>query len=160
MNSLIRCGILAIVLFMSAPAKSDNPSIQNFFNALNINTLLLIDSFYAPDVQFIDPMGEIRGREKVKAYYQKMYKDVTAIRFDFSDEIVQGNDHVVTWTMYVQAKNLNGGEPVSLPGISHIRFQNGLAAYHRDYFDMGVFVYEHIPVLGRLIRFIRGRLAH
>ncbi|HCW90926.1 MAG TPA: transcriptional regulator, partial [Marinobacter sp.] len=29
--------------------------------------------------------------------------------------------------------------------------------YHRDYFDAGQLLYENVPVLGRMIRWIRGQ---
>jgi len=31
--------------------------------------------------------------------------------------------------------------------------------YHRDYFDMGAFVYENIPVLGSVVRYTKKRLS-
>jgi len=30
--------------------------------------------------------------------------------------------------------------------------------YHRDYFDLGALIYERVPVLGGLIRGIKGRM--
>jgi hypothetical protein len=43
----------------------------------------------------------------------------------------------------------------------HGRFRQGARAAikHRDYFDMGEFVYERIPVLRSIIDYIKSRLA-
>ena len=66
------------------------------------------------------------------------------------------------WTMTLTAEGLNGGEPVSVIGISHLTFdeKTDLVIYHRDYFDMGAFIYEQVPVLGSIVRMIKRKLAH
>jgi hypothetical protein len=135
--------------------------IESLFNNFNKDTLHLADDFYDADVVFRDPIVELRGRDALKAYYAEMYENVTSIRFDFSGGIEKDDEVVAFWTMEARARGLKGGEPVLLEGASHIRFggESGKAIYHRDYFDMGAFVYENIPVLGPIIRYTKGRLA-
>jgi hypothetical protein len=135
--------------------------IESLFNNFNSDTLHLADDFYDQDVIFQDPIVELRGRDALKAYYADMYENVTSIRFDFSGGIEKAEEAVVFWTMEVRAKGLKGGDPVLLEGVSHIRFggKEGKAIYHRDYFDMGAFVYENVPVLGSIIRYTKKRLS-
>ena len=135
--------------------------IQSLFNNFNSDTLDLADDFYDPDVVFRDPIVELRGRDALKAYYSDMYENVTSIRFDFSGGIEKDEEAVVFWTMELRAKGLKGGEPVLLDGASHIKFggESGKAIYHRDFFDMGAFVYENVPVLGSIVRFTKKRLS-
>ena len=135
--------------------------IESLFNNFNSDTLNLADDFYDPDVVFQDPIVELKGRDALKAYYADMYENVTSIRFDFSGGIEKDEEAVVFWTMEVRAKGFKGGEPVLLDGTSHIKFggESGKAVYHRDYFDMGAFVYENIPVLGSIIRYTKKKLS-
>ena len=52
---------------------------------------------------------------------------------------------------------------MAVDGISTIRFggKEGKAVYHRDYYDMGEFVYERIPVVKNIIKLIKKKmLAH
>jgi hypothetical protein len=43
--------------------------------------------------------------------------------------------------------------------MTHVRFDpEGLVTLHQDYWDAGAGLYEHMPVLGRLIGAIRARL--
>jgi hypothetical protein len=135
--------------------------IESLFNNFNSNTLYLADDFYDPDVIFQDPIVELKGRDALKAYYADMYKNVTSIRFDFSGGIEKEEEAVVFWTMEVRSKGFKGGEPVLLDGSSYIKFggESGKAVYHRDYFDMGAFVYENIPVLGSIIRYTKKKLS-
>lgn len=136
--------------------------IERIFNQLRADNTEILNDFYHPDVHFLDPIGEIRGLEEMKAYYRGMYKNVNEIRFDFPDHTVQADTHFATWIMTYSVDQLNGGRDIVVSGVSDIRFdpETNLVIYHRDYFDMGEMVYEHISVIGRLIRYIKGRFKH
>lgn len=135
-------------------------AIRQVFNDLRASNTEILDSFYAQDIVFEDPLGQINGVNAMKAYYQAMYKNVQDIRFVFKDDAINGDRHLSTWVMYLRAKGLNGGEEVTVHGVSELEFQSesNLVIYHRDYFDMGEFLYQHIPVLGSVIRLVRKQL--
>ncbi|MEN9722895.1 MAG: hypothetical protein RJB38_881 [Pseudomonadota bacterium] len=137
------------------------PSVEEFFNQLNQKTMHLVDDFYAENTHFLDPVVDIHGRAGVRAYYENLYRNVESIRFEFSSQVVQGDEQVAFWTMVLRAKGLEGGREIRVLGNSHFRFdpQTGQALYHRDYFDMGEFIYERVPVLGGVIRYIKKRFA-
>src|SRR6185369_13086473 len=128
------------------PMSPRSQAIRKVFNELSKETLQLVDEFYDEHASFEDPVGKIQGREGIKRYYAHMYENVTSIHFDFTQEVVQGNDHVVVWVMHMTTPNLNGGKEVVVHGNSFITFgANNQAIYHRDYFDMGEFIYERVP---------------
>ena len=135
-------------------------NIEEFFNALSSQTMYLVEDFYDVDAVFVDPLVTIRGRDALRRYYTGMYDGVEAIRFDFTGEVQQGKEHVVFWTMILKTKKMNKGKPIAVHGNSHIRFggTEGKAVYHRDYFDVGAMVYEHVPVAGPLTRYIKKKL--
>ena len=140
---------------------AERPDIAKFFNEFSYDKIDLADTFYAEDVVFEDPLGKITGLKDLKKYYAGLYKNVISIRFEFSSVIRQGDEEVGIWVMYLKAKSLNGGEEIALKGNSHVRYNaEGKAIYHRDYFDMGEFIYEHVPVLGSIIRVVKGKLKH
>ena len=135
--------------------------LQRFFAELNRDTMHLVDAFYDEQVHFRDPIVEIRGRQAMRRYYAGLYANVTAIRFEFSEIMTTDDDVAAVWTMRLNASGLNGGKTVVVPGISHFRFGSGdQVVYHRDYFDMGPFIYEHVPVLKQIVRFVKSRLKH
>ena len=117
----------------------------------------LVEEFYHPELEFQDPIGTLKGVKKMRKYYERMYKSVTSIKFEFSNFVESGDDIVGIWKMTLITPNLNSGEPVVVDGNSVIKFKNGQAIYHRDYFDMGVFIYENIPVLGFMVKKIKNR---
>ena len=56
-------------------------------------------------------------------------------------------------------KNYNDGKVARSVGISHLRFDgDGKIVLHRDYWDAAGGLYEYLPVVGGLIRWIKGRL--
>lgn len=135
--------------------------VQDFYNQFNKDTINSLDTFYTKDVQFADPLGEIKGVQAMKDYYANMYKNVTAIKFEFNEAICEGANCIFFWKMTFSSSKIKGGEPLVSYGNSHIKFTtDGLIHYHRDYFDMGEFIYEHIPVVGYLVRKVKSGLSH
>ncbi len=59
--------------------------------------------------------------------------------------------------MLLKHPRLNGGALVTVPGSTHLRFRDKVV-YHRDYFDAGAMLYEQLPLIGMVIRIIKGRI--
>lgn len=139
----------------------DPSATHNFkstFDRLDAGSIDLVDSIYTPDIHFIDPIHEYRGLEPLRKYYTRLYEGVDQCRFEWHFEVGSGQEVVLTWTMVMTHKHFRPGREVRMPGASHLRFRDGKACYHHDYFDMGVMIYERVPLLGALIRRIKGRL--
>jgi len=130
-----------------------------FFRDLNKNTMSIVEDFYAPDATLVDPLGEIQGAKRIRAYYAYQYNNVLEISWDMEPEIVSGDQRVLFWKMNLRTKNLNGGEPFSVPGSSRFRLDpQGKVLFHQDYFDVGAFVYERVPVLKNVIFYLKSKL--
>lgn len=133
----------------------------SFFDNLSFETMNLVDDFYAPEAVFIDPLVELDNSSKIKAYYSKLYEAVIDISFDYGNFVIAENKLTMEWVMNLKASGIKSGKLISVPGISIIKFNDQeLAEYHRDYYDLGEFVYENIPILSKIILFIKGKLAH
>lgn len=129
------------------------------FNQLNRETLHLLEDIYTPDVQFRDPVHELNGLPALRAYYGRLYDGVVSCRFEFEAEVIDGRQGMLVWVMRFQHARFRRGETLELRGVSHLKFRDdGKVFQHHDYFDMGAFIYERIPVLGGVIRSIKNRL--
>ena len=144
--------------------KDQEARVIKFFNSANFSNMKsLCEKFYHPKIVFDDPLGTIEGRNEMIKYYLNLYQNVVDIRFDFKDSTNNNNNsYMFSWVMYLKTKSLKSGEEIKLEGVSHLKFdpKTDLVIYHRDYFDMGAFIYEHIPVVGSLIRYIKRRLSN
>lgn len=134
-------------------------ALQRFktvFNELNTRELHRLEEIYTPDVRFIDPVHELNGLDAVRGYYRNLYEGVLSCRFDYDDEIVQNDRAAIVWTMHFEHQRFRKQGAMQLTGVSHLRFGDHVY-YHHDYFDMGAFIYERIPVLSTMIRAIKRR---
>ena len=55
-------------------------------------------------------------------------------------------------------QHLNSGEAITVQGHSLIMGDNDKVVYHRDYIDLGQMLYENVPVLGAIIRWLKRRI--
>jgi hypothetical protein len=136
----------------------DVARFQEVFRRLRHDNLGLLDEIYSPDVVFEDPLHRVVGLAELRRYFARMYAGVDAIDFEFDEPLVAPGRAMLSWTMRMTHKRLRRGEELALPGVSDIRFEGGLACYHRDYFDAGALLYERLPVLGGLVRAVRARV--
>jgi hypothetical protein len=60
--------------------------------------------------------------------------------------------------MHYAHPKLNGSKDIQLEGATKILFEDKIH-YHKDYFDGGALLYEHIPLMGKLIKLIKRRLT-
>ena len=132
---------------------------KTVFNQLNKEHLHLLEEIYTPDVQFRDPVHALEGLSALRDYYGRLYEGVLSCRFEFDAEVIEGQQGMLVWLMRFQHARFRPSETLELRGVSHLKFlDDGRVSHHRDYFDMGEFIYERVPVLGGIVRAIKNRL--
>lgn len=129
------------------------------FTSLDADNLYRLDGIYSPDIHFQDPLHSVRGLNELHAYFTELYANVQQLDFNFQgyDQVSQGEGYL-RWVMRYRHPRLRGGQLIEVTGCSHLRW-NDKVYYHRDYFDAGALLYEHVPLLGAVIRLLKRRLA-
>lgn len=130
---------------------------KDFYRSPAVATLENIQRVYTQDVEFRDPAHALHGRLAVKNYLRSLYTNTKYIRFEYLEEQIAENTATIIWQMSFSHSRLNGGEPVEVRGVTLIRFTDRVY-YHEDFFDLGAMLYQHVPVLGNVIRYINRRL--
>jgi limonene-1,2-epoxide hydrolase len=133
----------------------------HFYQQLGHTNLSELHSIYTEDVCFIDPIATHHGLPSVEKYFKRLMTSTRHCQFDIHNIASCGKnklavDYVVAWTMLLE---LNNGRQISLDGLTELKVREDGIFYHRDYYDLGQMIYEHIPLLGRIIRFIKRRLS-
>ncbi len=118
-----------------------------------------VESLYTDDVYFEDPSHAIQGKTALIHYFGKMFKKLDRCSFKFHSTIADGSNVCLTWTMFLNHPKLSGGDTIRVEGASYLKTRNGKIYYHRDYFDMGAMLYEHLPVVGKIIQKSKQRRA-
>lgn len=153
--------ILSFAFFTGEAMASNLTKSVEFFQKLDKNHMNLVDQFYDKNVVFQDPVHQLRGSAAVRSYYEGLYKNVDEILFEYGKELEDKDTVVLSWRMHLKTPAIDSGKELTVDGTSVITFggPEGKAINHRDYFDMGEFVYERVPILKSLIRYIKGRMA-
>jgi ketosteroid isomerase-like protein len=119
-----------------------------------------LKEIYSQDVVFIDPIAAHEGLSSVEQYFSKLLKNAKYCEFDIHNTLPTGEQgYAVNWTMRFTSSRINKGHPVSVDGISMLTLRNDKIVLHRDYYDLGQMVYEHIPLLGRVIKKLKKGMS-
>lgn len=133
--------------------------LQTYQN-LHYDNLDTLENIYAETIRFIDPAHEIKGLDNLTSYFSTLYQHLESISFSFHHAIESTNEAYVQWNMTFRHRKFAGAEPITVTGATFLQFNDqGKVVFHRDYFDLGAMVYEHIPLLGRIIASVKRRLG-
>lgn len=146
--------------FESSPARVLQ-SFKSLYDTLDRENLSLdlLQQVYAENAVFHDSLHRLEGLDAMFDYFTNLYENVTSIRFDWRDEAVTDTSAFVRWNMRFEHPVLKSGSPVDVAGATFLAIDNGRIVEHRDYFDAGEMLYEHVPALGYVIRKLKKRLA-
>ena len=130
------------------------------YQALSIDNLECLSSIYHQNITFIDPIHRIEGYCALKAYFQSMYENLSQCNFVINNVITHSNQAAIYWQMTYVHPKLNKGRPVTVSGSSHIKGENDLVIFHRDYLDIGNMLYEQLPVIGKLVKWVKAKASN
>ena len=131
--------------------------IVQWFESITPETVAQVAQFYGDDAYFKDPFQEVRGVAAVTHVYGHMFKQVVKPRFKVQQRFHAANGEVMlTWDFLFEMR----GKPQVVRGTTHLQFAaDGRINSHRDYWDVAEELYEKLPVLGSLMRFLKRQAA-
>jgi len=130
---------------------------KSYFKILHESDLSQLRDLYAEQILFKDPVHEIRGLIELEDYFTSMCADLSDCRFEYLDEMVSEHAAYVKWVMHFKHPRL-GNRLISVRGVSHLKLGDKIE-YHEDFYDMGAMLYEQLPLIGNVTRWLRLRLA-
>ncbi|WP_455200839.1 nuclear transport factor 2 family protein [Kaarinaea lacus] len=136
-----------------------NTIIDNFksvYGNLDASNISLVDTIYDDNVTFVDPFHEIRGLPTLMEYFSKLYENLESCDFEFGEVYSKPSSALIVWNMTFRHRSLSS-KTIEVPGSTQIRFDDKIY-FHRDYFDAGKMIYENIPVVGSVIKYIKGQV--
>lgn len=131
---------------------------KGFYSDLKQVDLGTLDQIYHENVVFKDPVHQIRGLSSIHRYMEQLCADVEVCRFEFLDQLEAGDAAYLKWNMHFRHPKL-GNKTITVRGITQLHSKNGLIDFHEDVYDMGAMIYEHVPLLGAVTRWLKRRLA-
>lgn len=114
-----------------------------------------VAAVYAAEARFKDPFNEVTGIDAITAIFAHMFEQVDQPRFVVVTRVLQGSDAFLTWEFRFAMKRYSK-QPQCIRGATHIVFGgDGMVTLHRDYWDAAEELYEKLPVLGGLMRWLK-----
>ncbi len=140
--------------------RSHDPRVQHvvtLFETLTLADVKRLSHYYASNARFKDPFNDVHGVPAIERVFAHMFEALHEPRFVIRDAIVQGDQCFLTWDFLFRFKRFNDAVQ-TVHGGSHLRFDaEGLVCLHRDYWDAAEELYEKLPLVGALMRWLKRR---
>ena len=114
---------------------------------------------YAEDAYLNDNLTVVHGARAIETYFAGTVALAESVSVRFLDVAAADIDYYVRWEMVIRSQGIKGGEPIRSFGVTQFRFNgDGKVILHRDFWDSSSGLFEHVPVLGWLIKKARHRV--
>jgi len=136
-------------------ANADLQRVVDFYEKLTIHSLEELAQVYTEDAYFKDPFNEVTGLAQIHAIFVHMFEQVNAPRFEVTHQMLGGCDGCMIWNFYFRLKRSPEIEQC-IRGATHVQLAaDGRISSHRDYWDAAEELYEKLPLLGSLMRWLK-----
>ncbi len=133
-------------------------ALVQWFEHLTPASVQQLSRFYAVDARFKDPFNDVQGVPAVEAIFVHMFEALIAPRFVVTGRVAQGTQCFLTWEFRFCFRNFHQGQEQVILGASHLVFDGaGKVHLHRDYWDAAEELYEKLPWVGSLMRWLKRR---
>ena len=129
-----------------------------WFEHLTPATLAQVGQHYAPQARFKDPFNDVQGLSAIRVVFEHMFASLHEPRFVVTGRVQQGNQAFLTWDFHFRFQRFDSTTVQTVRGATHLLLDaQGQATLHRDYWDTAEELYEKLPVVGGLMRWLKAR---
>jgi hypothetical protein len=133
-------------------------NLATFFETLSPQSVAQLHTVYDAKARFKDPFNEVQGLPEIERIFQHMYVALDQPHFVVTGQVVDGPQAFLTWEFRFRFKRFDTITLQAVRGASHVVFnEQGLVTMHRDYWDAAEELYEKLPVLGGVMRWLKKR---
>jgi hypothetical protein len=144
----------------SNPAEAVNRIVE-VFESLTPEAVAQLGVIYTEHAHFKDPFNDIRGLAAIQGVFQHMFEALVAPRFVVTRRIVDGAHCFLVWEFHFRFQRFRGDVDQCIHGGSQLQLApDGRILDHRDYWDAAEELYEKLPLIGGLMRWLRQRASH
>ncbi len=134
--------------------------VVTFYETLTEQTLPQLRDLYDANAYFKDPFNEVNDIAAIEKIFALMFVSLHEPRFVVTTKIAQGSEAFLTWDFEFRIKKYKPNITQTIRGASHLRFDEaGRVVFHRDYWDAAEELYEKLPLIGTLMRFVKRRVG-
>lgn len=135
------------------------PALQNYialYESMTPDSLDRLERYFSPEVRFKDPFNDVIGVDAIRGIFEHMYHTLDQPEFSVNTQAMSGATAFLLWEFRFRLRSRN----YAFTGTSVVDFDEaGKVVSHIDYWDPAEHIYSHIPVLGRVLKFLKKRLS-
>ena len=143
---------------MSAQARAAVDRLCVYFESISPQSVSRMGEFYTANARFKDPFNDVQGIPAIQQVFSHMFESLHGPRFVVTRRIVDGTQCFLVWEFRFRFKRFDTTTEQVVSGGSHLVLtEDGLVQDHRDYWDAAEELYEKLPVVGSLMRWLKQR---
>lgn len=126
------------------------------FESLTPETVKQFEPLVTENIRFADPFNDVRGYTKMRDIMLDMFERSESPKFSVYEWVKNENTVFIRWKFEATLPVLG---LFQTDGVSRVSLdESGLVSEHVDFWDSAP-LYMQIPILGRLLRSIRAKMA-
>ncbi len=132
--------------------------IAQFFETLTPQSVGQLKNYYSSTAQFKDPFNQVQGIQAIEQIFLHMYESLENPRFVITAQVVDGHQAFLTWDFKFRFKRFDTHTEQVVVGTTHLVLDDQMRiSLHRDYWDAAEELYEKLPWVGGLMRWLKKR---
>lgn len=127
-------------------------SLKVKYEHISVESIDDLIQLYSTDARFKDPFNLVFGRDAIRDIFLKMFEQLDSPQFFIREVLQQERSASLLWEFQFKFKRWDTTVK-SLTGVSWLQFdEKNLVSSHTDYWDPAEGIYEHLPLIGSLMR--------
>jgi predicted SnoaL-like aldol condensation-catalyzing enzyme len=115
------------------------------------------EDIFDTEAYFEDPFQKVNGVGAIYKVFEHMYENLVEPKFKVLEAIGDGDTVYLRWEFTY--KRDQKSQEYQFVGVSRVLFNSeGKVTSHIDYWDAASNIYEKIPMLGSILRWIKGKI--
>ena len=117
-----------------------------------------LGELYTTSARFRDPFNNVQGLAAIQQVFRHMYLALDQPRFVITGKVVDEGQCFLTWEFLFRMRRFQPQVEQKVIGGSHLLLApDGRIRLHRDYWDAAEELYEKLPLVGSLMRWLKRR---
>lgn len=151
-------------LALTQSSKSVNLSVLRGFPAVfesfdDADLEKRVEAAYAASIYFNDTLVTLTDRRSLVAYLLESSERTNYVRTRILDVARSSEDFYVRWQLQMSFDVMGNERRSNTVGMTHLRFnEQGKIILHQDFWDSAGGFYQTLPVVGRIISWVRKGL--
>ena len=130
--------------------------IETWFQGLTRASVGEIARYYTEEARFKDPFNDVCGHAQIARIFLHMFDKLHEPCFVITGRWELPGGVIVAWDFLFRMKSFDSARTQRIQGVSQLELAaDGRISLHRDYWDAAEELYEKLPLLGALMRWLK-----